>query len=203
MRTRRGETSLRTERWVAAPKPRRPHLNSMSANPPHARSRRNRTRITETRQTWPPSHARHPRAPTTRHPAGMHGSKLTTPDAPERGLRLATRAIVRVRTRFDVSARPSAQSRTVPVCAESRVHVAQAHRSADARRRPLRAPAPAPGVSVAEPLLQRSGDRHKRDIASVARVIAIVAKRSSGRGRLPHQRSRQAPSSRQCRGAAG
>jgi hypothetical protein len=101
-RTRRGETSLRTERWVAAPKPRWPHLNSMSANPPHARSRRNRTRVTETRQTWPPSHARHPRAPTTRRPAGMHGSKLTTPDALERGLRLATRAIVRVRTRFDV-----------------------------------------------------------------------------------------------------
>lgn len=39
----------------------------------------------------------------------MHGSKLTTPDALERGLRLATRAIVRVRTRFDARTCHSAQ----------------------------------------------------------------------------------------------
>ena len=40
----------------------------------------------------------------------MHRSKLTTPDALERWLRLATRAIVRVRTCFDVRTAVSAKS---------------------------------------------------------------------------------------------
>jgi hypothetical protein len=71
-------------------------------------------------------------------------------------------------------------------------------------RIPLATPTTKPPAAQIRRLVSRDRNVAKGVVPEAGELtIAFVAKRSSGRGRLPHQRSRQAPSSRQCRGAAG